>query len=256
MEKTIVAKHRRQNNTAARAAAATVAVAAGAALVAPAASSAAEVRVPTTPVSAQVPGIENVPGITSIPGIDAWIPSLAGAPASGNVQNAIASVKAMPGVANVPGFSQFLANVEQQVRPAAPAPAPVQQTYSAPVAAPAPAPEPSAGERIVSIAQSKIGSPYVYGAAGPNAFDCSGFTSWVYAQAGKSIPRTSQAQAAAGQQVALSDIQPGDIVAYYGGASHVAIYAGNGQIIDALNSGIPVGYRDLHMMPIHSVVRF
>ena len=160
----------------------------------------------------------------------------------------------MPGVANVPGFTQFLANVEQQVRPAAPAQAPVQQTYSAPVAAPAP--EPSIGERIVSIAQSKIGSPYVYGAAGPNAFDCSGFTSWVYAQAGKSIPRTSQAQASAGQQVALSDIQPGDIVAYYGGASHVAIYAGNGQIIDALNSGIPVGYRDLHMMPIHSVVRF
>ena len=252
MEKTIVAKHRRQDNTAARAAAATVAVAAGAALVAPAAASAAEVRVPNTPVSVQVPGIENVPGIASIPGIDAWIPSLAGAPASGNVQNAIASVKAMPGVANVPGFTQFLANVEQQVRPAAQAP--VQQTYSAPVAAPAP--EPSIGERIVSIAQSKIGSPYVYGAAGPNAFDCSGFTSWVYAQAGKSIPRTSQAQASAGQQVALSDIQPGDIVAYYGGASHVAIYAGNGQIIDALNSGIPVGYRDLHMMPIHSVVRF
>ncbi|MDK8878349.1 C40 family peptidase [Corynebacterium sp. MSK008] len=249
-----MAKHRRQNNTAARAAAATAAVAAGAALVAPAAASAAEVRVPNTPVSVQVPGIETVPGIASIPGIDAWIPSLAGAPASGNAQNAIASVKAMPGVANVPGFSQFLANVEQQVRPAAPAP--VKQTYSAPVAAPAPAPQPSTGERIVSIAQSKIGSPYVYGAAGPNAFDCSGFTSWVYAQAGKSIPRTSQAQASAGQQVALSDIQPGDIVAYYGGASHVAIYAGNGQIIDALNSGSPVSYRDLHMMPIHSVVRF
>ena len=254
MEKTIVAKHRRQNNTAARAAAATVAVAAGAALVSPAAASAAEVRVPNTPVSVQVPGIENVPGIASIPGIDAWIPSLAGAPAGGNVQNAIASVKAMPGVANVPGFSQFLANVEQQVRPAAPAP--VQQTYSAPVAAPAPAPQPSTGERIVSIAQSKIGSPYVYGAAGPNAFDCSGFTSWVYAQAGKSIPRTSQAQASAGQRVSLSNIQPGDIVVYYGGASHVAIYAGNGQIIDALNSGSPVSYRDLHMMPIHSVVRF
>ena len=78
----------------------------------------------------------------------------------------------------------------------------------------------------------------------------------MYAQAGKSIPRTSQAQASAGQQVALSDIQPGDIVAYYGGASHVGIYAGNGQIIDALNSGTPVSYRDLHMMPIHSVVRF
>lgn len=254
MEKTIVAKHRRQDNTAARAAAATAAIAAGAALVAPAAASAAEVRVPNTPVSVQVPGIENVPGIAAIPGIEAWIPSLAGQSAGGDIQNAVASVKALPGVANVPGFSQFLANVEQQVRPAAPAP--VQQTYSAPVQAPAPAPQPSTGERIVSIAQSKVGSPYVYGAAGPNAFDCSGFTSWVYAQAGKSIPRTSQAQASAGQKVALSDIQPGDIVVYYGGASHVAIYAGNGQIIDALNSGIPVGYRSLHMMPIHSVVRF
>ena len=254
MEKTIVAKHRRQENTAARAAAATAAIAAGAALVAPAAASAAEVRVPNTPVSVQVPGIENVPGIAAIPGIEAWVPSLAGQPASGNVQDAIASVKAMPGVANVPGFSQFLANVEQQVRPAVSTP--VQQTYSAPVVAPVAAPQPSVGERIVSIAQSKVGSPYVYGAAGPNAFDCSGFTSWVYAQVGKSIPRTSQAQASAGQQVALSDIQPGDIVVYYGGASHVAIYAGNGQIIDALNSGLPVGYRSLHMMPIHSVVRF
>lgn len=254
MEKTIVAKHRRQENTVARAAAATAAIAAGAALVAPAAASAAEVRVPNTPVSVQVPGIENVPGIADIPGIEAWIPSVAGQSAGGNIRNAIATVKAMPGVANVPGFSQFLANVEQQVRPAAPAL--VQQTYAAPVQAPAPAPQPSIGERIVSIAQSKVGSPYVYGAAGPDAFDCSGFTSWVYAQVGKSIPRTSQAQASAGQQVALSDIQPGDIVVYYGGASHVAIYAGNGQIIDALNSGIPVGYRSLNMMPIHSVVRF
>ena len=96
----------------------------------------------------------------------------------------------------------------------------------------------------------------MYGAAGPNSFDCSGFTSWVYAQVGKTIPRTSQSQAYSGQRVALSDIQPGDIVAYYDGASHVAIYAGNGQIIDALNSSTPVGYRSLHMMPIHSVVRF
>ena len=254
MEKTIVAKHRRQENTAARAAAATAAIAAGAALVAPAAASAAEVRVPNTPVTVEVPGIENVQGIAAIPGIEAWIPSLAGQSANADIQNAVASVKALSGVSNIPGFNQFLDSVDQQARAAAPAPA--KQTYSAPVTAPALVGQPSVGERIVSIAQSKIGSPYVYGAAGPSSFDCSGFTSWVYAQVGKSIPRTSQSQAYSGQRVALSDIQPGDIVAYYDGASHVAIYAGNGQIIDALNSSTPVGYRSLNMMPIHSVVRF
>lgn len=251
MEKLTVAKHRRQNNNAARAAAATTALVAGASLIAPMTAEAAEVRVPNTPVSVQVPGIETVPGIAAIPGIDAWIPSLKGAPVGGDARAAIAKVKAFPGIQNVPGFNDFIRNVERQF---VPAPAAAPAAYAAP-AAPAPAPQP-VGQRIVEIAQSKIGSPYVYGAAGPNAFDCSGFTSWVYAQAGKSIPRTSQAQASAGQRVALSDIQPGDIVAYYGGASHVAIYAGNGKIIDALNSGVPVGYRDLHLMPIHSVVRF
>ena len=248
-----MAKHRRQTNTAARAAAATTAVVAGASLIAPMTAEAAEVRVPNTPISVQVPGIETVPGIAAIPGIEAWIPSLQGKSAEGDIRAAIASVKAVPGVQNVPGFNDFIANVERQYLPA-PAAAPAA-AYSAPAPAPVPAPKP-VGQRIVEIAQSKIGSPYVYGAAGPDAFDCSGFTSWVYAQAGKSIPRTSQAQASAGQNVPLSQIQPGDIVVYYGGASHVAIYAGNGQIIDALNSGIPVGYRDLHLMPIHSVVRF
>lgn len=114
----------------------------------------------------------------------------------------------------------------------------------------------SVGQQIVSIAYSKIGSPYQWGASGPNAFDCSGFTSWVYAQVGKHIPRTSQAQAGAGQRVPLDQLQPGDIVAYYGGASHVGIYVGNGTIIDALQTGTPVGERPLHYMPIHSAFRF
>lgn len=251
-----MAKHRRQTtNTAVRTAAAATAVVAGATLVVPTTAQAAEVRVPNSPVSAQIPGIENIPGIANIPGIEAWVPSLAGKADGGQYQQAIAQVKALPGINNVPGFSQFIANVEAQVLPQQPAQA-VAKQYSAPVAAPAPAPQKTQGERIVEIARTKIGSPYVYGAAGPNAFDCSGFTSWVYAQAGKSIPRTSQAQASAGTPVSLDNIQPGDIVVYYGGASHVGIYAGNGTIIDALNSGVPVGERPLHMMPVHSVVRF
>lgn len=256
MENTFVAKHRRQEtNTATRTAAAATAAIAGATLMIPTAE-AAEVRVPNTPIAAEVPGIENVPGIAAIPGIEQWIPSLAGQEANVDVAAAVAAARAVPGVANLPSFNQFLNNVEAQYAPApaqAPAAVAPAQTYVAPAPEPTPV---SRGQQIVDIARTKIGSPYVYGAAGPNAFDCSGFTSWVYAQAGISIPRTSQAQAAAGQRVAISDLQPGDIVVYYGGASHVAIYAGNGQIIDALNSGSPVSYRDLHMMPIHSAVRF
>ncbi|WP_442891906.1 C40 family peptidase [Corynebacterium sp. Marseille-Q4381] len=250
MENTFVAKHRRQdNNTAARTVAAATAVVAGATMMAPTAE-AAEVRVPNTPIAVEVPGIESVPGIAAIPGIEQWVPSLAGQTSNADVNAAVQAARALPGVANVPSFNNFLNNVEAQQ---APAPAAAQaQAY----AAPAPAPAVNKGQQIADIARSKVGAPYVYGAAGPNAFDCSGFTSWVYSQAGISIPRTSQAQAAAGYRVPLDQLQPGDIVAYYGGASHVAIYVGNGQIIDALNSGIPVGYRSLHMMPVHSAFRF
>ncbi|MCT1683455.1 C40 family peptidase [Corynebacterium appendicis] len=246
-----MAKHRRHNATAKRSIATASALVAGATLFAPATAEAAQVKVPNTGIAAEVPGIENVPGIASVPGIEQWIPSLAGkADKNADVRAAIAAVKNVPGVNNVPGFSDWINGVEAKY-----APAPAQTKYRA-VTKAAPKPQQSQGDRIVSIAKSKIGSPYVYGAAGPNAFDCSGFTSWVYAQVGKQIPRTSGAQASAGRNVAISDLQPGDIVVYYSGASHVGIYAGNGQIIDALNSGTPVSYRPLNYMPIHSAVRF
>ncbi|MCP1386739.1 C40 family peptidase [Corynebacterium sp. TA-R-1] len=247
-----MAKHRRQDtSTVTRTVAAASAVVAGATLLAPTAQ-AAEVRIPNTPIAAEIPGIENVPGIAAIPGIEQWVPSLAGQASQADVAAAIDAAKALPGVTNIPSFNAFLNDAQARYAPAAPA-APAQQ-YAAPVAAPAP--QASQGQRIVDIALSKVGAPYVYGAAGPNAFDCSGFTSWVYAQAGISIPRTSGAQAAAGTRVPLDQLQPGDIVAYYGGASHVAIYIGNGMMVDALNSGTPVGVRPLNMMPIHSAVRF
>ncbi|WJY72452.1 C40 family peptidase [Corynebacterium auriscanis] len=112
------------------------------------------------------------------------------------------------------------------------------------------------GHQIAAIAKSKIGSPYSWGAAGPNAFDCSGLTSWAYKQVGKQIPRTSDAQANTGRPVSLKNLQPGDIVSYYSGASHVAIYIGNGKVVQALNSGSPVQINDLHMMPVYNAVRF
>ncbi len=158
----------------------------------------------------------------------------------------------VPGLENVaqlssiPGAEQWVPALQAQNHNIAP----VAQTSFIPAAAPA------SGQAIVNAARSKVGAPYGWGATGPHSFDCSGLTSWAYQQVGKSIPRTSQAQASQGTPVAISDLRPGDIVAYYGGASHVAIYAGNGTIIDALNSSSPVAERPLHYMPIHSAFRF
>jgi cell wall-associated NlpC family hydrolase len=84
-----------------------------------------------------------------------------------------------------------------------------------------------------------VGSPYVYGAAGPNAFDCSGLTSWAWSQAGVSIPRTSGGQAGL-PSVPLSELQPGDLVTYYSPVSHVAMYIGNGQVVHASTESRPV----------------
>ncbi|WP_028803249.1 C40 family peptidase [Streptomyces sp. 142MFCol3.1] len=107
-----------------------------------------------------------------------------------------------------------------------------------------------------SAAQSKIGSPYVYGASGPSSFDCSGLTSWAYAQAGVSIPRTSQAQANAGTRIySQSDLQVGDLVIFYGDMHHVGLYAGNGQVLHAPRTGTVVRYESIGNMPFQFGVR-
>lgn len=98
----------------------------------------------------------------------------------------------------------------------------------------------SAGSSIVALAKQFIGCPYVYGASGPNAFDCSGFTSYVYRQVGISIPHGATSQYRGGTPVSRENVQPGDLVfiadpAYCAGypISHVGIYIGNGQFIHA-----------------------
>jgi peptidoglycan DL-endopeptidase CwlO len=97
----------------------------------------------------------------------------------------------------------------------------------------------------VSIASAQAGEPYVYGATGPNSFDCSGFTQYVYSQMGISIPRTTSEQQAAATPVSQSAAQPGDLIFIGSPAYHVGIYAGNGQFWTAPKSGDVVKLQDI-----------
>ena len=105
-----------------------------------------------------------------------------------------------------------------------------------------PASSTSSVQAVLNLAYSKIGCPYVWGAEGPNTFDCSGFTSYVFRNAaGVNLPRTSSAQSGYGKTVSKSNLQPGDLIFSStngtGRVTHVAIYVGNGQMIHAPRTG-------------------
>lgn len=95
---------------------------------------------------------------------------------------------------------------------------------------------------VYKTAKKNLGKPYVYGATGPSAFDCSGFTSYIYKKTAKvQIPRTAAAQYQAGKKVAYDKMKKGDLVFFgYSAYSiyHVGMYIGNGQMIDAQNNGV------------------
>ena len=99
----------------------------------------------------------------------------------------------------------------------------------------------SVGSQIVEYAKSKLGCSYVWGATGPNTFDCSGLTSWCHKQVGITIPRVSGEQRKGGKSITKEDALPGDIVCFDG---HVGIYVGEGQMIHAPNKSKPVKYDD------------
>lgn len=107
----------------------------------------------------------------------------------------------------------------------------------------------------VRYAMAQVGDSYVYGAAGPDAFDCSGLTMMAWAQAGVALPHSSSAQFSSGTRVAASDLQPGDLVFYYSPISHVSLYIGNGMIVDAANPGAGVRVAELYSMPYSGAVR-
>lgn len=106
----------------------------------------------------------------------------------------------------------------------------------------------ASGSSIVAIAARYVGTPYVYGGTSPSGFDCSGFTQYVYRQAGISIPRTSGAQGTGGRRVSASEARPGDLV--WSGEGHIGIYAGGDQMYDAPRTGKPVAKRTIWYTPI------
>ncbi|MEX3103686.1 MULTISPECIES: C40 family peptidase [unclassified Streptomyces] len=107
----------------------------------------------------------------------------------------------------------------------------------------------------VSYAYAKLGSPYVWGATGPDAFDCSGLIQAAYRSAGLSLPRTTYAQIGAGRRVSRSQLLPGDLVFFYSGISHVGLYIGNGRMIHAPNPSAPVRIAPIDEMPFAGATR-
>ncbi|MEV5874083.1 NlpC/P60 family protein [Streptomyces sp. NPDC052101] len=111
------------------------------------------------------------------------------------------------------------------------------------------------GEKAVAFATEQLGKPYVWGAEGPKSYDCSGLTSQAWAAAGHPIPRTSQEQWQQLKHVDVQDMRPGDLIIYFDDASHVAIYIGDGAIIQAPRPGRTVTIAGAGSMQILGVVR-
>lgn len=89
--------------------------------------------------------------------------------------------------------------------------------------------------RVLAYAAAKLGDRYIWGATGPDAFDCSGLVLRAWQQAGITLPRTASVQATAGRPVARADLRPGDLVFFYSPVSHIGLYIGGGKMINAAN---------------------
>ncbi|MET7682672.1 NlpC/P60 family protein [Streptomyces sp. NPDC005423] len=111
------------------------------------------------------------------------------------------------------------------------------------------------GKAAVAYATAQLGKPYVWGAEGPDSYDCSGLTSQAWAAAGDPVPRTSQEQWKQLRHVDVRDMRPGDLIIYFDDASHVAMYIGDGAIIHAPRPGRTVTIAGAGSMPILGVVR-
>jgi peptidoglycan DL-endopeptidase CwlO len=120
---------------------------------------------------------------------------------------------------------------------------------------PPPADDDQPGERAVRHAYAQLGKPYVFGAAGPRAYDCSGLTKAAWRMAGVHLPHNAARQYRALPRVSRGDLRPGDLVFYYWDLHHVAIYVGRGMVIHAPNPDQPVSVSRLNLGPIHGFGR-
>jgi cell wall-associated NlpC family hydrolase len=116
---------------------------------------------------------------------------------------------------------------------------------------------PASGRAAVAVhfAMAQIGKPYVYGAAGPNAYDCSGLTMAAWGAAGVGLAHSSSAQYSEGTHISPSQLQPGDLVFYYSPISHVGMYIGHGMIVNAENPSAGIRVTGLYSMPFAGAVR-
>ncbi|MBF6356691.1 C40 family peptidase [Nocardia higoensis] len=171
---------------------------------------------------------------------------------------AMPAIPAMAATINIPGLGDFDVPVPQEFeQPVEQLEQQLQQALAAP-GAPLAAPQlpqftmPSApfvqqtsiGDIALDAAKTKVGAMYSWGAAGPSSFDCSGLVKWAYRQAGIELPRTSFEQSHVGAPVSFEELRPGDIVVTNGGG-HVGLYAGDGKLLNAVQSGQPVSYTPL-----------
>jgi peptidoglycan DL-endopeptidase CwlO len=113
-----------------------------------------------------------------------------------------------------------------------------------------------AAQVAVDTALAQRGDPYVWAAAGPDAFDCSGLTQYAYAAAGVTLPHSSAVQSTMGRPVSRADLQPGDLVFFYSPVSHVGMYIGNGQMVHASTFGSPVLVASVDMAGYAGARRF
>lgn len=116
---------------------------------------------------------------------------------------------------------------------------------------------PASGRGAVAVrfALQQVGDRYVYGAAGPDSWDCSGLTMRAWEAAGVQLPHQSRMQMEQGTPVSISDLRPGDLVAYYSPISHIGMYIGNGKLVHAANPSRPVEVVPVDSMPINGAVR-
>lgn len=220
----------------------------------PAGATALDLTLPTpspTPVGAQTlggPAALLAPDPAPVQGSAIAAGAVADAKAYAAQQAALAALSAGRAQNTVP------AHVPHPT-PQAPAPKPKVAPAPKPAAPRAASAGSGVGARALTLAKSKLGDPYVWGAAGPNAFDCSGIVVWAFKQLGIMLPHSSATLSTMGSPVSKAALQPGDLVFFYSPVSHVGIYAGNGTVLNATESGQPVQYSKLAYLPFHNARR-